>query len=87
MPDLITLDLAVLAMSKVADLDWKVLIGPTEVNLEGVTLATGVTGTRGIQVRYVIWGIYRAIQDLIRSGITWQETLYELKWQDQVVGP
>ncbi|KAL8924695.1 MAG: hypothetical protein Q9208_003885 [Pyrenodesmia sp. 3 TL-2023] len=90
MPDLTTLNLALLVMSKVAELNWDALTGPTTESLEGVTLATSLhgtpPGTRGIRVRYVIWGIYRAVQDLMRSGITWLQPLYELRWQGQVVG-
>ncbi|KAL8897423.1 MAG: hypothetical protein Q9207_007225 [Kuettlingeria erythrocarpa] len=63
MPDLICLDLAVRFMSHLADLNWKDLIEPEARSVAGVTIETSLTGTavgtRGIQVRYVIWGIYR----------------------------
>ncbi|KAI4203611.1 MAG: hypothetical protein LQ346_001758 [Caloplaca aetnensis] len=91
-PDLICLDLAVRHMSHLADLSWEALVEPEAKSVDGVTIETSSTGasrgTRGIQVRYIIWGIYRAIQDLMggRTGTIWLEIAYELKWQGQVVG-
>ncbi len=72
-PDLICLDAAVRLMSHLADLNWEDVIEPEAKSVAGVTIETSLTGTargsRGIQVRYVIWGIYRVIQDLIGGKI------------------
>ncbi|KAL8991702.1 MAG: hypothetical protein Q9169_007733, partial [Polycauliona sp. 2 TL-2023] len=87
--DLTCLNLAVNIASEVADRSAEALIEPAAENLNGLTFSTGIAmapaGTRGIQARYVIWGIYRAIQDLSRTGV-WQEIVYELKWQGQTMG-
>lgn len=88
-PELTCLGLAVNVVSRLAVLKWEALTAPSSEILDGIKFATSVTtaprGTRGIQARYVIWGIYRAIQDLIRTR-DWRETVYELKWQGQIVG-
>ncbi|CAO1600928.1 hypothetical protein XANCAGTX0491_004600 [Xanthoria calcicola] len=88
-PELTCLGLAVNVVSRLAVLNWEALTAPSSERLDGIKFETSVTaarrGTRGIQTRYVIWGIYRAIQDLIRTR-DWREIVYELKWQGQIVG-
>ncbi|KAI4209265.1 MAG: hypothetical protein LQ349_009564 [Xanthoria aureola] len=88
-PELTCLGLALNVVSRLAVLNWEAHTVPASENLDGIKFATSVTaarrGTRGIQARYVIWGIYRAIQDLIRAR-DWRETVYELKWQGQIMG-
>ncbi|KAI4229389.1 MAG: hypothetical protein L6R36_000930 [Xanthoria steineri] len=89
-PELTCLGLAVNVVSRLAELNWEALTAPASENLDGIKFTTSVTtarrGTRGIQARYVLWGIYRAIQDLIRTR-DWRETVYELKWQGQIKTP
>lgn len=51
----------------------------------GVSVSGTPPGTRGVQVRYVAWGIYAAVSSLIAEG-QFQSTIYELKMQGTTVG-
>lgn len=50
------------------------------VNLHGIPLRT-----RGIQVRYVIWGIDEAVKVFIQTN-TFKVSVFDLKWQGNAVG-
>ncbi|KAL8668930.1 MAG: hypothetical protein Q9168_006456 [Polycauliona sp. 1 TL-2023] len=88
-PDLTVLNLAVNVVSNLAEARWEQLTFPARKSLNGMTFATGIgeapAGTQGIQARYIIWTIYRAIQDLIRTGI-WKEIIYYMKYRGEIVG-
>lgn len=87
--DLDCLGLATTVVSEIANFDFQASIAPETWNFHGVSIGTSITGARrrvrDIQVRYVIWAIYTAIRELIRTGI-WLSIIYQLKWQGEVVG-
>ena len=84
-----TLYTAVRILSDLARRDYTEYIRPEGWSWRGVTIAITLygtrPGTRGIQVRCVVWGIFAAAEDMIASR-DFRGALYELKWSGQAVG-
>ncbi|MCJ1458632.1 hypothetical protein MMC28_009006 [Mycoblastus sanguinarius] len=83
-------ELAVRSVAALVAHDPTDQIRPAEWNIDGLTIEVSLSGVqqrrvRGIQVRYVIWGIYEAVKGMIVYH-AFRATTYQLKWQGTIVG-
>jgi hypothetical protein len=86
------LELAIKIVAFLARLDFTKQIQPNRWSADapsGLVIATSLSGTRrgvrGIEARYVIWGIYEAVKAVINNDVP-HATIYLLKWQGNTVG-
>lgn len=86
------LELAVKIIAGLAHLDFNEQIRPVRWSsgapsclLIGVSLSGTQRGIRGIEARYVIWGIYETVKGMI-SNVEPHAAIYQLKWQGNIVG-
>ncbi len=86
------LELAIKIVAFLARLDFTKQIQPDRWSADApsdLVIATSLSGTRrgvrGIEARYVIWGIYEAVKAMINNDVP-HAAIYLLKWQGNTVG-
>jgi len=86
------LELAVRILPNLALLDFTDWIRPEQWTMSapgglvvGISLSGAQRGVRGIESRYVIWGIYETVKDMIINDEP-HAAIYQLKWQENIVG-
>ena len=80
---------AIRVLSGLAHLDFKQPIGKKEWNWYGIAFGVTLSGTppgsTTIENRFMIWGIFVAVRDMVANS-DFREAVYELKWSGNTVG-